>query len=550
MAPPGPGEIKQYRKNGSLKERMQFAEMLGNNRINPALLNTQSGFHNRGVSTEALPYGSGLPASGSPKIFTLLIEFPLLPHTQEQSLIEDKLFGEGDEDEYPYESLAKYYYRSSYGALDIQGTALPWYRARLPRIMYSDPLAIGVRQLIKEALRYHDRSHDFSQYDNNGDGVIDYFAVIWTGPDWGWGSIWWGWCNMDGSMFRNDPFTVDGKRLGVFSWQWETNEEKEDTDEFNPRTIIHETGHALGLPDYYDYEKDEGPEGGVGSYDMMGAGSSFDHNAFSKWLLDWISPEVYSGLPETKAFRPAAQQPDCLMLAPTADTADIFSEYFLVQNRSPVANDSTVPTSGLMIWHVNATLNADGTDFMYDNSYTGYKLLRMVQADGLGEIESGLRWAGPEDFFAPFDGRSFAPYAAATSDTYDGEPTGFIVRNITAADKEDQESLAWGTVLADIDMGDNSSIVTAEPVVDSLIPSQQTGAAPLDISFTCRARVREGLIAGYIWDFDGDGNEDDYTFVQQVTHTYNQTGSYTARVTVVDSDGAVSEPADVTITVE
>jgi len=61
--------------------------------------------------------------------------------------------------------------------------------------------------------------------------------------------------------------------------------------------VIHETGHALGLPDYYDYDDKVGPRGGVGGLDMMDNNWG-DHNPFSKWLLGWLELTFVAALPE------------------------------------------------------------------------------------------------------------------------------------------------------------------------------------------------------------------------------------------------------------
>ena len=56
---------------------------------------------------------------------------------------------------------------------------------------------------------------------------------------------------------------------------------------------IHETGHALGLPDLYDPEETNGigPKGGVGGLDMMDMNSG-DLNGYFKFLLGWNRPTV------------------------------------------------------------------------------------------------------------------------------------------------------------------------------------------------------------------------------------------------------------------
>ena len=46
--------------------------------------------------------------------------------------------------------------------------------------------------MIKEALTAMDASVDFSQFDNDGDGDIDYFVVMGTGRVGAWATFWWG----------------------------------------------------------------------------------------------------------------------------------------------------------------------------------------------------------------------------------------------------------------------------------------------------------------------------------------------------------------------
>ncbi len=113
---------------------------------------------------------------------------------------------------------------------------------------------------------------------------------------------------------------------------------------------------------------------------------------------------------------------------PEFDAASPFSEFFMVQNRTRGLNDALLPGDGLLIWHVDARLNAQGTDFAYDNSYTAHKLLRIMEADGLEQIEKGYA-AKAEDYYT--QGRLFGPAAAPASGRYDGTATGVTVMDIS-----------------------------------------------------------------------------------------------------------------------
>jgi len=431
MPPPSEEEIEQYRIDGTLEERIQNAIELGGHRMDPRLIFNADRTLRRKLglpfsTAKPPPRWQGMPTSGTVDIVVLCVAFADFPPTTSISSIEDQLFGEGNPENHPYESLRSYYQRSSYNTLDIQGNVLGWYTTE-----YTRDLVVSERALIKELFMHYDAEHDFSQYDNDGDGVIDYFAIIWTGNHTGWSSQWWA----HRTHFYNNSFYVDGKMLDVYSWNWESQYSEGGTPgDFSPRVIIHETGHAVGLPDYYDYDKSVGPVGGVGDLDMMDANWG-DHNAFSKFVLDWIDPDVYTEGTHDITLRASDSYPDGAIVMPEAQAGGQFGEYFIIQNRNRENNDADHPGKGLLIWHVNAQLDSSGDDYEYDNSFADLKLLRLMEADGLEEIETTLVPYGGRadagDYYT--QGQQFGPDSTPDNNRYDGTDSGFLVSNISAA---------------------------------------------------------------------------------------------------------------------
>jgi M6 family metalloprotease-like protein len=445
MEPPQPGELAGYALDGTLADRVAYAKEEGNHRVDPELVARATSNLDRmvreaqGLDPEIAaappPAYRGVPSTGNVKMLCLLIEFNDLRHdpANTREAIDSALFGAGEPAFFPCESLTKYYQRSSYNKLNIQGNTLGWYRTAYDRSAVGQNKE-GRQALIKEAIRYYAaQGHDFSQYDNDGDGDVDVFHVIYAGDPGGWGSFWWGWqCNWQ-DWWPFDFVEVNGKRLSKYTFQFQS---QNTAGGFDPTVVIHETGHALGLPDYYDYDRsdpspDVGPSGGVGGLDMMG-GSKGDHNCFSKWILGWLTPTMVAGGSQTIQLRPSDTTGDCVMIIPGASPAGQFSEYFMVQNRTKAGNDSawTWPGSGMMIWHVDATLATFGNDYAYNNSYTSHKLLRLMEADGLEQIESGE--AGDAgDFYVA--GRAFTPTSDPNSAQYNGQPSWVSVTNFTPA---------------------------------------------------------------------------------------------------------------------
>jgi M6 family metalloprotease-like protein len=433
LEPPTKQDLERYAKDGSLQQRILNAYALGNHiiapelvwnlrsRLEPVLRSRQGRGHAEDQGVLGLPPGSQnvLKSEGTPKVLALLLSFPEYQASQTREFINAKLFQDGGQTEWPYESLRNYYRRSSYNMLDIQGNTLGWYTTSYPRNSIAQTTTAR-ENLIKEALRYYDsQGHDFSQYDNDGNGVIDYFLVIWTGPDNGWGNFWWGYQ----TTFADSSFMLDGKSFyrTRYSWQWES---RPYPGTFTARVAIHETGHALGLPDYYDYDSTVGPKGGLGGLDMMDANTG-DHNCFSKMLLDWISPQVFNYGTRPSALGASATTQDALILMPEFTSANPFDEFFAVQNRFRAENDFYLPGDGLLIWHVDARLS--GGNFLYNNSYTSHKLLRLMEADGQEHIERGYA-ADSADYYV--SGKTFGPDTFPNSQRYDGTLSGVSVGDI------------------------------------------------------------------------------------------------------------------------
>ncbi len=513
LALKGPLSPEQQKALAAVKQQLQKARAFGNYRIDPYRLeqaiNKTASQHltAKGKNPDSIPDLSrpatpplvwqGMPTTGNVKVFALLIDFSDQPAKSTPGFVHSNLFGSGNAANAPRESLTNYYSRASYGQLDLSGgTTLGWYRPGGSRdtIEQTTPARDS---LIAEAISHFDaQGHDFSQYDNNGDGVIDYFVVIWTGPNNGWGNFWWGYQ----TRYSNPSFKVDGVSLGKYSWQWES---RNNDGPFNPRTVIHETGHALGLPDYYDYDDAIGPRGGVGGLDMM-HGNWGDHNCFSKWVLDWLTPTVISSGTKTVTLGASGTSKDCVVAWPGLDGSTPFTEMFVIQNRFRVGNDLGWPADGLLVWHVDATLNGAGNNYAYDNSYTDHKLLRLMEADGLEEIEQGGA-GNAGDFYVA--GQVLDSRSMPNSLRYTGPVSGVTLHSISAPGASMQATIEIGpqddlTVTPDTGLvsekepGKPASVAAADYVLKNKGPNPLDWTASADVSWVDLSNTSGQLAAG------------------------------------------------------
>jgi len=514
LEPPTTEQLERYRQDGTLATRADAARSFGNHRMAPQLA---ARFGNHAAALKAMPNApTVLPSDGSPRVLTLLIAFEDLLGYTDPLVVDDRLYGNGESSAYPYESMTNFYRRSSYGLLDIAGSTLGWYTTPYPRSEVVESY-VGRQALIKEVFTHYDtEGHDFSQYDNDGDGVIDYLVIVWTGAHGEWASFWWGYQ----TSFWNDNFEVDGVQIGTYSWQWENYDWP---GEFDPEVVIHETGHALGLPDYYDYDDAIGPRGGVGGLDQMD-GNLGDHNAFSKWVLGWLTPEICNEASHQLLLAPNDETPEATVLMHGNPVTDPYAEYFMVQHRRRQGNDAEIPNDGLLIWHLDARLDDSG-DFLYDNSYTEHKLLRLMEADGLEEIERGGR-ADAGDFYTPgdlFDTQSFP-----ASLRYDGVPTNLAIDSIT---------VAGNNLSLQADLGSGCALWCDASVTPNAWPG-----LPVPFNGSLDTANCDGT-PSYGWAF-GDGATSGDT---SASHAYVSTGTYDWRVTAELEDATCGHNGEILV---
>jgi len=466
LEPPTMQQVAKYQADGTLQERIAAASALGNDKVDPSLV---SSFRSRVLAEQSgivLPFGlwapppawqNGLATTGTQKILAVCIDFPDYPATIPMSKMQT-LMDRPDNPQntldanYPVESLRAFYQRSSYGQLDLRTDTYGWYRSPVPRSEIPTTAA-ALDQLVSDALAVYDaQGVDFSQYDNDHNGTIDYLMVYWTGPPGEWASFWWG--SFYSGWVGTAP-VLDGVSPSAFSWQ--------QASSTGQRTAIHETGHALGLPDLYDYDDKVGPNGGVGGFDMMASGN--DHNAFSKWMLGWSTPTFVNSGQSSVPLRTAASSGDSLVVMPGASAANMFSEFFMVENRRPSGNDSLMfKNPGLTVWHVDARLS--GSDFAWNNSFTSHKYIAVEQADGLHQIEA-TPTPGVFDAADTWTaGKRFAHLTMPASTRYDSSNPDVTLDSIafagtTATLRATVGSMSFGSLLGTVSSSGGGAIAGA-----------------------------------------------------------------------------------------
>ena len=344
----------------------------------------------------------GMPSTGNSKALVIPVEFTdyKAPVNMKQNL--EKAFF-GNEFDTGWESLTSYYNESSYGKLNIEGKVLDVFNTGYPSTYYDNKYKSGENAdylIIKAALEYYDNQIDYDSFDSNKDGYIDALYIMYTAPinynDAN--SMWWAFTY---EYFTDDFEYYDNVEVDYYcfigyDFFFEIPECGKKL-KLNTETIIHETGHLLGIPDYYDYDDFTGPDGGLGGGDMMDHNVG-DHNPFTKILLGWVTPYVVTSSTSLE-LRKFNSYGDCILLINNFNS--IYDHYYLIDFYSPsglnqleAGHSGLFNVEGIRVYQVYAGLNKERIDslldvFAYDNSYTMTKLIKLVQASGSNSIEKG-----------------------------------------------------------------------------------------------------------------------------------------------------------------
>ena len=313
-------------------------------------------------------------------------------------------------------SLAHYFKEMSYGALTLEdngdGVERRWFAANRTRPPdYGTNCVAAILAFAGEVFADADDTIDFSDYDRDGDGVVDlvilYIPLEFRNLEQ---------CGSHGRVIENstlnymteDSVSIQDDLIVVYqrpSFPWLVG------------VTAHEYGHVMNLPELYD---DDGDSAGIGLWGLMGHGplgwswkcendwsSNFENDLYSgptplsvwsRYKVGWITEDngrlvtVESDTDAAATLHDINSQSSAVK-AYKIPVRGSDTEYFLVANRQNTHTehsrgsyyDDSAPASGLAIWHIDDGLPFSGSNLRNDrrNDNENHKRVDLECADGL-----------------------------------------------------------------------------------------------------------------------------------------------------------------------
>lgn len=331
---------------------------------------------------------SDYPTIGSPKAIILLVEFKDMHFTTENAGTEfDRLI---NEEGYSYNgatgSARDYFVENSNGKFTPEFHV--YGPVELPHEMayYGSPTAnlydSRPGEMIADGCRILDETTDvdFSQFDNDGDGIVDNVFVFYAGYGQNSGAdvntIWPHAANI--YTYYNIDLVLDGVRVGNYAC---TNELQGNSGAVRTGigTFCHEFSHVLGLPDLYPTDNSGGFT--PGPFELMDTGP-YNNNgntppymsAYDRMSLRWLNPRELTG-PETVTLNDITSD-EAYLIRTISD-----NEYYLFENRQQQGWDKYIPGHGMLAWHIDydATVWRDNKV----NNVPSHQRVDIVEADNM-----------------------------------------------------------------------------------------------------------------------------------------------------------------------
>ena len=323
------------------------------------------------------------PLNVAPRGLVILVNFADVAFETEKAEMDSMLVGENYTRNYSYSYKGKTYNISSQGSARkyfqdaSNGQYNPQFDVIGPVTVSNNMSYYGKNdsygndmypdKMVSEACIYADTAFnvDFTQYDNNNDGYVDFVFVVYAGYGEADGAssttIWPHSWNLlaAGTKCQVDDKTVDlyacGNELDFYS--------KKHT---GIGTFCHEFSHVLGLPDLY--VTNTASHSTMNEWDIMDYGPYNNEgntpptfSAYERFFMGWLQPRLIVD-PENVELKEIQESNEALLISST-DQHNLIGNnpdpttFYVVENRQLKGWDEHLPGHGMMLTKIQYSYN-------------------------------------------------------------------------------------------------------------------------------------------------------------------------------------------------
>lgn len=293
-----------------------------------------------------------------------------------------------------------------------------------------------VEDMIKEACELVEDEVDFTLYDNNNDGKVDFVYVIYAGYGEADGAgddyIW---PHNYHLSYTGTNCVVDGKKVDNYACSNELDYYSKEHDGIG--TFCHEFSHVLGLPDLY--VTNNGTHKTMGAWDILDYGPYNNdgntpphYSAYERFFMGWLKPTILNrpcdavlsqlGTTNTAAILTATGEHNLIGNDPMART------FYMLENRQKEGWDQFLPGHGMLITKINYSQSKWAGNTV--NNTSSSMGVDIIEADGktpsFSQTNSNNGYAGKIGDAYPAGSDSFTKlpeYQVTAIDEIDGKIT-------------------------------------------------------------------------------------------------------------------------------
>ena len=313
----------------------------------------------------------------APRGLVILVNYQDVQFSTGKSEMEDMFMGENYSRDYSYSyvyedgftieynvksrgSVQKYFYDASYGQYNPQFDVVGPVTVSKNMAYYGENDRYGddknAELMVAEACELVDDSVDFSVYDSDNDGEVDFVCVIYAGYGEANGgasnTIW----PHHSYVSYKINLQLDGKKINDYVCCNEINYYSKQHEGIG--TFCHEFSHTLGLPDLYP--TNDANHKTLGDWDIMASGSYNNdgntpptYSAYERFYMGWLTPRIL--VDSENVVLHDLQETNTALLISETDEHNLVGNnpnpttFYLIENRQQKGWDNYFPGHGMML---------------------------------------------------------------------------------------------------------------------------------------------------------------------------------------------------------